>query len=363
MNARAGERVARDIMSTMAIRFCWLLVLLSVCFVATVTTAAHAQSGLFGSENALSITFSPVSPNAGDTLRLGVQSSVIDIPQSTILWQINGRTVAQGKGVSSASVKVGALGTETRVSVSASSPDGTIASAQAIIVPTALDLLVDSDSYTPPFYRGRPRPSVGTNLHVQALPHFIRGGVSVPASALTYTWRRNNEVMGNISGRGKSTASIPILHLFGTDTISVEARSDDGVLSHISSFPLSASEPVLALYEDHPLYGILYNHALAASTFIPETEMTFAAVPFFVQAQSIYDPALSFAWHVNSAEVAPSRTNPNELTINAENSSGVALVELDLTHATNYYLDVKGAWNITFSPQRSAADQFHPSGQ
>lgn len=337
------------------------LVILVLCVVSLCAAPARAQLSLSDAGNALSITFSPITPNPGDTVLVSVRSSLIDISESDILWQANGHTIAQGKGVDAASVQAGALGVEMRIDASVTPPGGVTAVAHATMIPTELDLLVDADSYTPPFYRGRPRASAGTNLHLQALPRFKRAGVFLPASALTYTWRRNDEVLGNISGRGRSTAIIPVEHLFGTDSISVEARSSDGLLSHISSFSLKAEEPLLVLYEDHPLYGVLYHRALSASTFIPETEMTFSAAPFFAQAASVYDPALNFLWHVNAKEIPPHSTDPSELTINAENSSGVAFVELEVTHATNYYLSAKGAWNITFSADTNSSDQFHQS--
>lgn len=311
--------------------------------------------------SALSIGFSPATPGPGDTVTVSVQSSLIDIPESDILWRVNGKSVAQGKGVDSVSVKAGALGVETRIEVTVIASGGTNATAEAAINPTELDLVVDSDSYTPPFYRGWPRPSAGTNLHLQAFPRFKRGSAMVPASELIYTWRRNGEVLGTISGRGRAAAVIPVEHLFGTDTLSVEARTADDRLSHVSSIALSAEEPALVLYEDHPLYGVLYHRALSGSAFIPGIEATFAVTPFFAQARSVYDTALRFDWRVNSAQIPTNLKNPGALTINAENSSGIAFIELDVTHATNFYLDARGTWNITFSSDAGFSDQFHES--
>lgn len=327
------------------------------------TLPVHAQLTPPGVSSALTISYSPASPNPGDTVQVSVSSPLVDIKSGDVLWQANGKTIAQGKGVDSTSLTIGTPGTETLITVTVTTPDGTIALAQATIVPAELDLLVDSDSYIPPFYRGRPRASAGTNLRVEAVPLFRRAGTLIPASSLTYTWRRNDVVLGNISGPGRSTAIIPVEHLFGTDTISVEVQSADGVLSRTSSVSLSAYEPVLALYENHPLYGVLYHRALGTSAFIPGTEMTFAAVPFFAQATSLHDPALDFAWHVNTAAVPTNSANPNEITINAENSSGIALIQLEVTHATNYSLEAKRGWNVTFSSGAGVTDQFHSGNQ
>ena len=320
--------------------------------------SVHAQFGLPGIENAIFIEFSPRYPAPGETVRLTVKSALFDIAGSDLKWEARGKTIAEGKGVDSAEVVAGALGTETAVEVTLISADLTTASARATIAPTELHLLVDSDSYLPPFYKGGARASAGTRLLLQAVPHFRLGSTFVPASDLMYTWRRNEEVLGNISGRGKSTVIIPAPHLFGTDKVSVEVRTDDGLLSREASVSLSSSEPVLTLYEDHPLFGTLYHRALGPSASIPESEMTFAAVPLFAQARSAVDGALNFSWKVNGASVSSNPSAPHKLTINADNSTGVALVGLEVTHATNYYLDARGFWNITFSVDASGLGQF-----
>lgn len=333
----------------MAIRFQLSFALLALCVFFLYATPAQAQFGLTDAGNALTIKFSPATPSPGDTVTISLHSSLIDIEESDVLWQANGKNVAQGTGVDSTSIQAGALGVETRIVATVTTGDGSSASTEATIHPNELDLLIDSDAYVPAFYRGWPRPSAGTSLRLQAIPRFKQGATFLPASGLIYTWRRNDVVLGSMSGRGKTAAIIPVEHLFGTDIISVEARTADSRLSHSSSISVSADEPVLTLYEDDPLYGILYHRALSPSAFIGGAEATFAAVPFFVQTKNLSDAALHFDWRVNSAEIPANPKNPSELTINAENSSGVAFVELDISHATNFYLNAKGAWNITFS--------------
>ena len=336
----------------------------AVLCIALLTSAlpAHAQFGLSDPGSALSIVFMPATPRPGEAVTVSVQSSLLNIRDSDVLWEANGKKIAQGKGASSASVTAGALGAETTIVVTVAAQDGMSATAEAVIIPTELDLLVDSDSYTPPFYRGAPRPSAGTSLRLQAFPRFKRGSAMIPAGELIYTWRRGGEVLGGISGRGKAAAVIPVEHIFGVDLISVEVRSADDRLAQVSSVSVAAQVPVLALYENHPLYGVLYHRALPNTASVSGAEATFTAVPLFAQARSVYDPALQFDWRVNSAEIPANPKNPGELTINAENSSGVAFIELGVTHATNFFIDAKGAWNVTFSsPWAGTSDQFHQS--
>jgi hypothetical protein len=315
---------------------------------------AHAQLGLPGVEKALSIKVEPLHPGPEETVRLTIHSSLLDLTGSAVVWRVDGKTIAVGES-DTMEITTGVLGTQTEIEVSVAAADGTGASAEATITPTTLDLLVDSDSYTPPFFRGRPYASVGTNVHLQAIPNFIRSdGEVVANSEILYTWRQNGEVIGTITGRGKSTARIPVQHLYGTEKISVEARTSDGLLSNEASFSFTPIEPVLVLYQSHPLYGTLFHQALAPANFISETETTFVATPYFAQASGGNDPLLAYDWRVNGTALPRGGARSSEITINANNSAGFAQLELELTHATNFYTDSRGLWNITFSTSAAA---------
>lgn len=312
----------------------------------------------------LSIGLSPQYPRPQNTVHLTAGGTGLDLGGSAIVWRAGGKIIAQGAGITSADITAGALGTQTAVEVDVTTRDGNMRSAQALIAPAELDLLVGSDSYTPPFYRGRALPSAGTDLIVQALAHFKRpDGTFAPDSDITYTWKRDTEVLGDISGRGRSSAVIPVMHLFTNDTITVDAVSSDGILSGEASITAPSKEPVLDLYEDHPLYGVLYNRALGSSSFVSESEMAFVAIPYFAQAGSPNDPGLSYLWSVNDARVPPAATLPSELIINADNSNGQAQIALEVTHARNFYMDATGLWGIAFPGGTSAQDRFHTPTQ
>jgi hypothetical protein len=336
----------------------------TLCFFFVLALPAHAQFNTFTYGTNLSIGLSPQYPGPGDSVHLTALGNGFDIASSAIVWHADGKIIAQGVGTVSADVVAGALGSATDIEVDVAAPDGSVWSAQATIAPTELDLLVSSDSYTPPFYRGRALPSAGTNLIAQALTRFERpDGTLVPDSDITYTWKRDGEVLGTLSGPGKSSAVIPVMHLFTNDVIAVDAVSSDGLLSGEASAIMPSVEPVLDLYEDHPLYGVLYNNALRTPASVSESEMAFAAVPYFAQTGNPNDTDLSYTWRVNDTPVSSSATSPSELTINADNSNGQALIDLEVTRATNFYMDARGLWNVVFPGAASAQDGFHATAQ
>ncbi|MDZ4227059.1 MAG: hypothetical protein U1D26_01120 [Patescibacteria group bacterium] len=326
------------------------LVAAALLFVVSGAGIAHAQFTSARAAPFLIISMTPVHPGPRDLVRLTVHSPLLDISKNNIVWNAGGKVIAQGVGVASADITAGALGSRTNVTVQATALDGSALSAAVHVVPTKIDLLFDSDSYVPPFYRGRALPSTGTSIFLEARPHFLRpDGSSLTDADITYTWRRNGQVLASVSGRGKSRVVIPSPVLYSTDDISVEAISDDESFSGEASEVIAAAGPFVSLYEDSPLYGILYNNALGASAQINESEITLAAIPYFASVASPADPLFRYSWRVNDTPVNVNNTAPNELTLSGDPQNYEARIDLALTHARNLFLDAHGEWNIKLS--------------
>ena len=315
---------------------------------------AHAQFGLPGGTD-LSITSAPEYPAPNSSVRLSLRSVFLDLSASTITWYANDAVVAEGVGLSETNIVAPPLGSEARVRVEVGGQDGNFV-ATGFIRPTEMDLLWEADSYVPPFYRGRALPSPGSSVRLFAVPRFQRPGTqsSVPPDELIYTWKKNNRIIQAVSGRGKHTVTMESPVLFGADTITVEARTADGILRGFASVRIASVEPTLSLYMNHPVFGILYHQALTKESVIPETEVVFTAVPYFAPTRSPDNSQLIYDWSINTTEIGSDPEHPSSITINAEGSSGLAQIELALTHATNFFISSFGTWNITLSGTGSA---------
>jgi hypothetical protein len=309
-------------------------------------------------ENAISITMNPFSPAAGDTVHLTAESPLFELSESMITWSAGGKTIAQGKGMTDASVTIDTKGTPIAITVSAVDQNWGVAQKSAVVSPPQIDILFDADTFVPPFYSGRALPSAEAMLRLQALVRFIRAdGSLTPDNIIFYSWKRNGAPMGSVSGLGRSSITVPAPALFGTDTISLDARSDDGAFSGTKSVSIASREPVVVLYEDNPLFGILFHKALASAIGVAETRMTFAAIPYFATAKNADDPLLRYAWSVNGQSIGSSKTQPSELTVNADRG-GVADIRLSLSHMSNLFLGALGRWSVEFSSSKAAADVF-----
>lgn len=326
-----------------------LLLCTFFCLGLIVASPAYAQFDLiFGVD--LTLELSPSHPTPGESVHARARSSLIDLSETQLAWRANGKTIAAGVGITEVDVPAGPLGSETRLTVTALEGELEFASAEAIIAPVELDILWEADSYVPPFFRGRAMPSAGTNVRMEAVPRFVRNnGSPVATRDLVFTWKRNGYVIAAASGRGKSTAIINSPPLFGADTISVEAKTSDGLLQGIASARTSSLQPELVLYQNHPVFGIAYHQALAAENRVPEIEATFAAVPYYAQAKNPDDGSLVYDWRVNGIGIENDPEHPSTITINASGSTGRALIELALTHAFNLFLNSSGSWGINLN--------------
>jgi hypothetical protein len=328
----------------------------SIFFMCLISTA-HAQLELPNMDQSIFITVVPENPKPGETVRLYAESVFYDLTKENNVWAVNGKTIAQGVGIVEASFTAGALG--SRSAVVFSSGD---ASARTSITVTEVDLLFESNSYVPPFYRGRALPSEGSSVLVMAVPRLLRAdGSFVAASSLTYTWKRNGSTIVSASGKGKFVATFPSPVLFGTDTISVDVRTSDGSLTGSASTNVSSVRPLLLLYEDHPLFGVTYHKALGAETFVPESEATFIAVPYFASVASPNDTSLMYDWVVNDQPIPPDTVKRSAITISSAGyATGDAFIRLNLSQSQNPFFSAHGEWNISFSTERSGGGSNAP---
>lgn len=322
-----------------------------------------AQVTIPGFGGTLSIESTPRNLVPNTSIHLSAEDTFVDLSSINLTWTVDGKEVQSGEGLTSYDVELGDLGSVTDVVVTADTNEGTI-STEAKLIPTSVDLLWEADSYTPPFYRGRALASAGSEIRLEAIPHFVQpDGSEVPASSLKYVWKDDGTVLGDESGLGRSSATVGISPLSQSATIEVDVTSTDGLYSGSATLSVPLVDPSLTLYEDHPLFGLSYNNALDSSASIPENEMAFAAVPYFAPSKNANDPGFQYTWAVDTKAVSSDAKDPSEITINAQNSSGAASLSLDLSQFTNSFFSISGAWNLLFSAAAPESNIFtNPNG-
>lgn len=160
-----------------------------------------------------------------------------------------------------------------------------------------VDLLWQGETYTPPFYEGKALWSHQSRITLVAIPHGLGNSAS-----LNYKWTKNGTVLGNINGVGKNTLSFVDSVISRPQTIKVEILDGDKSVLASNSVYITPQPPSLAVYENNPLYGFMFNKEITEYE-MREKEVAFAAFPFFFSASSRIDPTLAYEWKSNAGGV------------------------------------------------------------
>lgn len=310
----------------------------------------HAQFSLTGLERPLDVSMVPQYPAAGEEVRLSVSSYGIDLDRSTIIWFSNGREIA--RNTTETTVTAGNLGSTADITVVAEQPDGLIGSGSARIRPTEVDLIWNSDSYAPPYFEGRRLAGSGARIHAEALARFVGpGGTSVASENIVYTWYRSGTRIAG--GRGMASIELAGPALFTTIELSVVAQSVDGAYIGRAAVRISGVDPSIELYENHPLFGVLYHRALTGTVITGEKEQSITAVPYFAHVSTPEDPSLIYEWAVADYDIQPDPEEPQTITVTSNGYMGPLRIGLDLTSTSDLFMKARGAWELTFSESSS----------
>lgn len=323
----------------------------------------YAQYILPPSADPILFKLSPSNPEPGSIVHIFANSLTFDLKKTHVTWYVNDALLLEGDGLTEVDVTLGSTGSATHVIALAEKDGETLASAEVFMRPAEVDLLWEANSYVPPFYKGKHLASPNSVVRAEAYARLRdqEGNLILP-SEIEYTWHRNGALLASQSGRGKSYASFPAPLLFGSDTISVEVTSIDESVSASATTIIPSVDPFVVLYQEHPLFGIFYHAAVARAAFLPDVEATFVAIPYFASSITSHsDARLLYAWRVNDRPITVDGAEPHRLTINAENSTGEAHVEVAVSHLTNYFMDARGAWDIAFD-RIPGGDPFSTNG-
>ncbi|MBP9771404.1 MAG: hypothetical protein KBD16_00550 [Candidatus Pacebacteria bacterium] len=190
-----------------------------------------------------------------------------------------------------------------------------------VSVTTNIPLLWETETYVPPFYKGKALLPDGGDVRVLALPPANLGD----PSALSYTWKVDGVVVDTASGFGR-TFFIARSDIFGgSKLIVVEVkRGDSRVGTGAIRVPLV--EPSALIYPSLPLAGILFGGGTRA---VASDEITFEAYPLFFSVPKKQTSDLVYEWSINREYVSNPLGNSGRLTLRKD-AGGSAAVSISL---------------------------------
>jgi hypothetical protein len=192
---------------------------------------------------------------------------------------VGGKQTYQGS-IQPIAIPLGKNGAAVSVTVKITS-EGISYSQSVVIQPEDVSLIAEPLSSAPVLYPGKPLIPLGGNTRVVAIANFKdAAGRTLSPATLSYSWTVDDTQIANSSGIGKAAVIVASPLQYRERTVSVSVRSQSGSLVGGASLSLKPVEPSVLIYENDPLLGIRFDHALSGAYSLRGTEASLYAAPF-----------------------------------------------------------------------------------
>jgi hypothetical protein len=152
--------------------------------------------------------------------------------------------------------------------------------------------------------------------------------------------------IANSSGIGKTAIIVASPLQYRVRDVSVAIMSQDGRLVGGDALSLSATDPLLRIYENDPLLGIRFDHALSGNYTIAGSEATLFAAPFSLPTTN---GAPFLQWFLDGAAAQTG----NSITLRPS-GKGQGDASLSLTASTGSYTTATANLSLFFGAKPSS---------
>lgn len=305
----------------------------------------------------LKVQINPQNPKPGETVRVSVESFLSDLSKATISWSVDGKVMARGIDKTTFSFQVGASGTTTRLGILLLTNQGEEIYKEYGFNPLGLTILWEADTYTPPFYKGKPLVTYQSRVRAIAVPDSANTKGAFDAGALSYVWRQNGYTVSDASGFGKNSFSFTAPRPYEQMKIGVSASPVNNSASSEFNVALPISQPFILFYKDDPLLGVRYEEPMGREFDLAQKDVSVRAEPFFFSNERSDTPLFSYTWELNGKQVVnPGRTIALKNTEGA--TTGIASLSFGMTGIRKTFQAAQQSLRIKFNPEESTAPSF-----
>ena len=300
-----------------------LLTILTLTFLFSFPyTHAQVQAPIDG----VTISNTPEKPRPGDNVIISIESYLIDLNSSSIIWIADGKDIGRGIGMKNITIKAPVAGKKTLVTAIIVASNGKEVRKAITIKSGSVEIIWETMGYTPPFFKGK-NPFIYENfIRLTVVPHLSTDGVKeIDPKNLVYKWKKGGKYIDGVSSYGTQSVDIQADEIPKPLEISVEVYTRDQNESAVSLLTLQPTEPSVSFYEIDPLYGIMLNKALIDRIALNNSEITLLAAPFgFNYNSNIY------LWSINNIEQPDLSKNQSITLRSKEDTEGSSNISVDI---------------------------------
>lgn len=317
-------------------------------FVRSVFAAPSIPAGI---GDYVSIESNPPSPGPNEAVTVSITSTSVDLDSATISWFVDGVLEKKAIGVKGYALTTKGPGSLTVVDVTIAPLKGAMVKRRIVFQPAGVSLIWEAISYTPPFYRGKALNAFDGRVKMVAIPHFVRkSGGRIPPSELVYTWKKNGTVIGSVSGYGKNvfTPPDPISFSRGESFIEVTTTAPGESMTAKDAVAIRPFTPKVLLYENDPLLGIRYEHALSGVFSLTKDEVALVGSPYFFSSRERAAPSLDYQWTMNGAPTKNQTTDASSVRFRQEGTPGTSVIDLTVKKLGAIFQEARVSLSIAF---------------
>ncbi len=300
-------------------------------------------------QTTINVEMIPTNPGPNEKVVVSVVSYSTNIDAANFTWRVNGKVVKTGRGEKVFTFTTGDFNTTTTLTVSVTTMEGETITQTYYIKPAQIDILWQTESFTPPFYKGKALFSHQNKITFIAIPHLTSRGVEISAKNLIYKWSKNGTVIDSASGYGKNTYTFvsPLISR-GVD-VSVEVSSSlTGAVGRAEA-SINPIEPDIVFYKKNPLYGIEFQNALSATVSLTDSkEILIVGMPFYFGTLKSSDSSLNYKWAINGKSINNNLTSNVQVFRQEEGTSGQSNISLSVENTKKVLQFATTNFNLKF---------------
>lgn len=298
-------------------------------------------------ESELNVEVIPAYPKPNSSVFIQLEMYSEDLDKAEITWNQDNKIFVKGNGKKSYNFTTGESGTETNIEVRVKLQNGKTFYKSMKIKPVGVDLVWQSDSYVPPFFKGKAMHPKQGNLSIVAIPDFTDSkGNPVPKEKLIYKWSDGTNVFDTQSGYGKSVLKITGSLLGRVDRVEVLVTSPTEIGAATEIIDIPTTDPEIVFYEISPFYGPLFNKTISNNIDLSGEEIEIMASPFFTTGISNRSTTLS--WRLNGIKSPDLDNSKTVIFRRPEGESGASSIQLSVENDSKILQSKRASFNINF---------------
>ncbi len=323
--------------------FKYILLLSIFLNISIFANTSYAQIGNLSED--IIVDISPEYPRPDSRVFISIESYATNLNSAYIDWVVDGKTALKGTGQKKLNINLNKK--NVNVSIKITTVDGRYVEKSFPIIPSKVDLLWEADTYTPPFFKGKPLFTRQSTVYVYANPVILDSGTEIPKEKLLYRWSNNGKAMDSVSGYGRYYVQINSGILGREMQIEVEVEDPKTGQVAYNTINISPAEPLVYIYEKDPLLGVKLQKAIDSIKIEDSNEKELQVIPYFF---SIKNPLeVDFIWSINGRGVDDGINTETRVFRKIENVFGKANVNVSVSNNSRIMQGGQSSVIIDFS--------------